>query len=78
MKSLSVTSINVRGLSSANKRLQFLSFLKNLNSDVYLLQETHGMSKFTEWDGLSFFNSGTNSSCGVAVLFNPTFNNLII
>ena len=32
------------------------------------------MSKFTEWDGLSFFNSGTNSSCGVAVLFNPTFN----
>ena len=63
----------MNGLSDANKRSQFLLFLKNLKSDIYFLQETHAVSRLPEWEGLSFFKSGTNLSCGVAVLFQPGF-----
>lgn len=56
-----------------NKRSGLFSFLKNLNSYIYLLQETHGISRFDDWEVLSFLNPGATMSCGVTILLSPNF-----
>lgn len=38
---LTITSWNVKGLRSPNKRTKILRHLKKLDTDVDLLQETH-------------------------------------
>ena len=71
IKLLLVKSINVRGFNYFSKRSLFFFFLKNLESDINLLQETHKMSKFPECEGFSL-NFGTHSSYGITILFNPS------
>lgn len=65
-------------LVTFSKRSQLISFLKYQNCNIYLLQETHGISKLEGWEGFSIFNPGTNLSCGVTILFSSSFNPKIL
>ena len=44
MKSLSITLININGLSDANKCSRFILFLENLNADIYFLHAGNSMA----------------------------------
>lgn len=71
--SLRILSLNCNGLRNKKKRKEVFDYLKNMNYDIYCLQETHfiGMEETVneEWDGTWFFHSLTNFSGGVAILF---------
>lgn len=75
MCSFHVCSINVNGLRDCIKRRQTLASCNSENADVLLLQETHasGLYETRGWErefgGKGFWSFGTNSSCGVAILF---------
>ena len=71
------TTINVNGLRDSAKQLSFCHWLSGLNVDVVCLQEQHAVSKeeVKSWfPSFSVVGSvGSNKSCGVGVLFKPTF-----
>lgn len=73
---VSVT-INVNGLRDPAKRLSFCHWLTGFNFDVVCLQELHCVSvdEVKSWfPSYSIVSSvGSNKSCGVAVLFKPSF-----
>lgn len=70
-------TINVNGLRDPVKRLSFCCWLSGFNFDVVCLQELHCVSEdeVKSWfPSFSVVSSvGSNKSCGVAVLFKPTF-----
>lgn len=78
---IKLASINVNGLRSQiingiPKRRKIFTWLKKLEIDVILLQETH--SSFLdekvwvqEWSGLGVFSHGENNSRGVGILIKP-------
>ena len=70
-------TINVNGLRDPAKRLSFCHWLCRLNSDVVCLQELHCVSENevkTWFPSFSVVSSaGSSKSCGVAVLFKPSF-----
>ena len=80
MDSLHVVSLNCNGLGNNTKRKKLFRHFTRRNVDVVLLQETHTTPKLSkqyeaEWKRLkqnhhSHWNSGTSSSCGVAILLN--------
>ena len=74
---LNVLSLNVNGLHDRNKRQNLYRHFKDSHYDIICLQETHtdpGVVNHwqREWDTdrnfCSYWNSGTNRSCGVAIL----------
>lgn len=71
--SLSILSLNCNGLRKKEKRKEVFRYLYRMNYDIYCLQETHfmGIEETVEedWDGTWFFDSLTNKSGGVAILF---------
>lgn len=71
--SLSILSLNCNGLRKKEKRKEVFRYLYRMNYDIYCLQETHfmGIEKTVEkdWNGTWFFDSLTNKSGGVAILF---------
>ena len=81
-------AVNINGLNNFSKTQKnslkkMFDFLKTNKIDVALLQEIHS-TKVTEkqwqkeWTGISFWNSGpTNSTVGVAILFNEKFHEKI-
>ena len=77
---LTITSLNVNGLSDEKKRTNAYQFLKNKTADIILLQETHSTKenqtkRQKEWKGLSIWHSGTKpKSSGVAILFKENLN----
>ena len=76
MDSLSLSSLNVRGLGNSSKRLQLFTWLKGLNNQIYFLQETHYSNSFSKlweqnWDGKCFFSGEKSNSEGVAILVHP-------
>ena len=77
---LTITSLNVNGLSDEKKRTNIYQFLKNKTADIILLQETHSTKENEtkwqkEWEGLSIWHSGTKpKSSGVAILFKENLN----
>ncbi|KAJ8026875.1 hypothetical protein HOLleu_31834 [Holothuria leucospilota] len=73
------SSLNCRGLHSADKRKDVFDYLKVRGSHIYCLQDVHWDSNMiatisTEWGGNCFIAPGTNNSRGVAILFNDNFN----
>lgn len=71
--SLRILSLNCNGLGDEQKRKDVFDYLNRMNYDIYCLQETHFLGKEktvkTECDGTWFFDSLTNISGGVAILF---------
>lgn len=45
MEKLEIISVNVRGLNTPEKRKKIHSWLKESNTDIVLLQETHYIEK---------------------------------
>ena len=74
-----IVTINTRGLGNKHKRWQMFEWLKNLNSSIYLLQETHTTKQHdkvwkTEWKGELFLSGNKSNSLGVGILINPKSN----
>ena len=67
-------TFNVNGMRDGHKRLAILSFLKSLQADFILLQETHADTASEwggEWEGVSRWAPGTCYSRGCALLCGP-------
>lgn len=79
---LKLASINVNGfraqvINGIPKRRKIFMWLKKLNFDVILLQETHSSALdekiwLKECAGLGFFSHGENNSRGVGILIRPS------
>lgn len=72
---ITITSWNVKGLRSPNKRSKILRHLKKLDTDVALLQETHLAEKDLNrlkktWVGEVIGSTGTGKTAGVIILLN--------
>ena len=86
MSKLTLTTLNVRGLGSANleKRKKILAQLES--QDVICLQETHStVENIKFWSGnfpseRTFFSHGTSNARGSLILLSPNlaFKNLCI
>ena len=75
MGDLKVMSLNCRGIHTKHKRLGVLKHLKDLNYNVYCIQETHFTPEqyktiYTEWGSEVFLSYGSSHSRGVAIMFN--------
>lgn len=73
MESLKIVSMNVNGLNMDAKRRIIFDHLRQSKADIIFLQETHATSTIEriwekEWGGAAFFNNGSRSSRGVAIL----------
>ena len=70
---LKIVSFNVRGLNKASKRIAIFEYLRKIECDLVLLQETYS-SKETdykwrqEWGRMAIFLHGTKHSKGVAIM----------
>lgn len=67
-------SLNVNGLGDTDKRRDMFRYLKNADSPIVLIQETHCTLDQqhlwrAEWDGECYFSNGTSASRGVATMF---------
>ena len=74
--SLSVCSVNVRGIRQSNKRRDVFHYLKGLGCAMYCLVDTHftpdmGERVRSEWGCDVFLSCGTRNSRGIAVLPTP-------
>ena len=76
-----IFSLNCRGLHQTKRRLMIFNLLCNLSFDIIFLQETHAPTNNNwkqEWMNISggeayFPKAKNNSSAGVAILFNKSF-----
>lgn len=80
--SLSVLSLNVRGIRDLLKRKAFFLFFKKFKCDFYLIQETHAsLSDYnfwkSQWGDDLWMSYGSNRAAGVAIL-KGTFKGKII
>ena len=66
---LKVSSLNVNGMCEPVKRSKVLQLLKESQSDIILLQETHSFS-LNEREGASYCSFLSNYSAGTAILIN--------
>lgn len=76
---IKISSWNVNGLGSYLKRRKVLSYLKQKNSDVVMLQETHLLEKDTprindKWIGWAYHNTFNQKKRGVSILFSKKVN----
>ena len=76
---IKISSWNVNGLGSYVKRRKVLTYLKQRNSDVVMLQETHLLEKDTlrihdRWIGLAYHNTFNQKKRGVSILFSKKLN----
>ena len=78
MAKISIISANVQGLGNSQKRRDVFQYLRQKNSSIYFLQDTHFTEKQeqyirSEWGYDCYFNSFTSQSRGVSILFNNNF-----
>ena len=76
-KIIKVTSWNVNGLGSYKKRRKTLDYLKQKQSDVIMLQETHLLEKDAaricgRWISCSYHNCYNKKQRGVSILFSKS------
>lgn len=76
--SLKILSANCRSLKSNERRKEVFDYLKEMNYDIYCLQETRFVSGTektvkTDWGGDCFFSCSGSESRGVAILFRKAF-----
>lgn len=79
---IKISSWNVNGLGSRVKRRRVLSYLKQRNSDVVMLQETHHLEKDTarihnKWIGGAYHNTFNQKKRGVSILFSKKVNAMV-
>ena len=70
-------SANFQGLRTYEKRVDYLTYLKQTNASIVCLQETHLMENYLPsvkqiWLGF-YLHVCSNNSCGVSVLLNNNF-----
>lgn len=75
---VSFASMNCQGLSNKEARADTLNFLRNKQFSVYMLQDTHFVTKEehyirTQWGYECYFSNFASNSRGVAILFNNNF-----
>ena len=83
MANIEIISVNCQGLHDKNKRFDVLSYLKNMNYDIYCLQDTHFTEKLENeiqnfWGSNCLFSSYNSNSRGVAILFNKNLDYKIL
>lgn len=72
--SLKILSVNCRGLHGDDKRINFFKCLKEMNYDIYCLQDTHFTTTLVDnikksWKGTWFFSCNSSTKRGVAIIF---------
>ena len=84
MKNIKIATLNVRGLCNHIKRRKLFYWLKELNYDVILLQETYCQKSFVKsfndsWQG-TVVHAVTDSphSRGVCILFSSKLNTEVV
>ncbi|MEW8544166.1 MAG: endonuclease/exonuclease/phosphatase family protein, partial [Candidatus Thiodiazotropha sp.] len=75
MSSVKITSYNCQGLGNNGKRIDVFQHLKEIESDIYCLVDTHFTPKeetfiSLQWGSDCVFNSKSSNSRGIAILFN--------
>lgn len=75
MADLKLLTYNVQGIGGISKRTDIFDYLRNMNFDIYCLQETHfktedEISVRTHWNNDCFFSNYKSNARGVAILFN--------
>ena len=83
MAKLKIVSVNVRGIGTQHKRRDVMHFLKNMNCDIIMLQDTHlikaKISSFNSlWTGKAYHSCYTNNSRGTSILINNKLHHDII
>ena len=76
MASISMLSFNVRDIADGKKWREVFNFLRDKNTDLYLLQETHASKKIqriwrNEWGGPIYFSNGESNARGVCIMAKP-------
>ena len=76
-------TFNCRGIGALEKRRDVVNYLKKLDFDIYLLQDTHivpmkATAFNTLWHGKCYHAYGTSNSRGVSILFKSTIQHAII
>ncbi len=75
---VTITSLNCQGLNNFQKRRDVFNYLRDKNSSIVCLQDTHFTKEMenrvrAEWGYEVVFNSFSSQSRGVAILFNNNF-----
>ena len=83
MTGLKFMTFNCRGLASQQKRRDVVNYIKKLEYDVYLIQDTHLTPKTVPlfnaiWPGKCYHSCGTHNSRGTAILFKRNIQHNII
>ena len=83
MTEIKIMTYNCRGLGTQEKRRDVVNFLKNLEFDIYLLQDTHLTERTAQffdtiWRGKCYHSFGTHNSRGTSILFKPKVQHSII
>jgi exonuclease III len=81
--SVNILSVNCQGLGDIAKRKDVLNYLRNLNYNIYCLQDTHFSTELerevrNQWGYQCYFSSFTTNSRGVAILINNNFDFRVI
>lgn len=71
--SVSIFSVNARGIRNQLKRKALFLYCLNKNADFYFIQETHAIETDVsfwrnQWGRQIWFSFGNNKSAGVAIL----------
>ena len=77
--SVSLCSLNVRGLRESIKRRKLFLWIRKKNFDIYFLQETHSTKNDeklwkNEWGGKAFFTYSSSNKAGCGYLINNKTN----
>ena len=77
--SLTICSINVRGIGDDAKRREMFNWLRAKKFSIYMIQEAHCTENKShvwrvEWGYQAIFSSCTSARAGVGILFNNNFN----
>ena len=75
---MTISSLNVRGLSNDKKRRETFVWLKKKQFSIYFRQETHGTNESgiywrSEWGYSTIFTEFSSSKADVGILFNNNF-----
>ena len=78
MSKITISTLNVRGLVSNEKRREVFHWLEKKKYSIYMLQEAHCTEKSSEvwaaeWGYTTLFSSLASNKVGVAILFNNNF-----
>ena len=80
---INVSSVNCRGLRDIKKRTDVIDYLKNLNSNIICLQDTHWLTSEERairklWNNPCYVNGSKRNARGVAILLRNNFEYKII